>query len=221
MARLLLKLGTITTFALMLALALLRPAPQQQIGEASRIFYFHIPVAWLVVVAYSANLINAIKYLAGRNRYDDWRSAWSAQLCTMFAALATISGSLFAKVTWGVYWNWSEPRMLSIFILLIIYGAYLSLRGALSDPDRKATLSAVYALVAFPTVPFFVFVFPRISQSLHPADTVVDSSLKLQMGGEVLGTFLVSLLAFTLLYLWMFTLGNRLGRLRLSRGGED
>ncbi len=199
----------------------LAPVPQPANGEASRIVYYHVPMAWLAAVAYTVNMIYAIRYLRRREGYDDWRSSWSAQLGLVFAILATISGSVFAKVTWGAYWNWSEPRMLSIFILLLIYGAYFSLRTAVADPERRATLSGVYSLFAFPTMVFLIFVFPRIvPQSLHPSDTVVNEEWASNLGSTVMGIFFVSLFCFTAIYFWLFSLGNRLHRLRARQEME-
>ncbi len=193
------------------------PPPQQQIGEASRIFYYHIPVAWLTVVAYAVNLVCSIRYLKTKAEIDDYRALWAAEIGTMFCVLATLSGSLFAKVTWGVYWNWSEPRMLSIFVLLMIYGAYLAIRAAIPAPDRRASLGAVYSIFAFPTVPFFIFIMPRMMASLHPSDSIVDQNLKISMGGSVLPIFLISLAVFTVIFFWLYGLGVRLHRAKMAR----
>ena len=220
MIRMLLQIGLFLLLAAVIVFSFTTAAPQQQIGEASRIFYYHIPVAWLTVVAYAVNLIYAVRYLKTKAEIDDYRALWSAEIGTMFCILATISGSLFAKVTWGVYWNWAEPRMLSIFILLLIYGAYLSLRAAIPSPERKGTMSSVYSILAFPTVPFFIFVMPRIMASLHPSDSVIDKNLHFTMGGGVLPIFLVSLFCFTVIYFWMFGLGIRLHKLQLTRAEE-
>lgn len=192
------------------------PAPQQQIGQASRIFYYHIPMAWLTVVAYAVSLIFSIKFLRTKRELDDYRALWAAEIGTMFCVLATISGSLFAKVTWGVYWNWSEPRMLSIFLLLLIYGAYLALRAAIPNPERRGILGAVYSIFAFPTVPFFIFVMPRIMPSLHPTNSVVNQNLKFTMGLEVRLIFFVSLFCFTVIFFWIYFLGVKLHRLKLE-----
>jgi heme exporter protein C len=217
MGRLVLQIGLFLLLTAVIVFSFITPPPQQLIGQPSRIFYYHIPMAWLTVMAYAVNLIYSIRYLKRRNLYDDFRASWSAEIGTLFCVLATLSGSLFAKVTWGVYWNWGEPRMLSIFVLLLIYGAYLSLRAAVAAPDRKAAISSVYAILAFPTVPFFIFVVPRITQSLHPASSVINKNLKIQMGGEVLPIFLVSLFCFSVIYFWIFTLGNRFYRARAAR----
>jgi heme exporter protein C len=212
-----LQIGLFIILSGVIYFSFITPAPQQIIGEPSRIFYYHIPMAWLTVVAYLVNLVFAIRFLKTRTELDDYRSLWAAELGTMFCVLATISGSLFAKVTWGVYWTWSEPRMLSIFILLLIYGAYLSLRAAIPTPERKGIISGAYAIFAFPTVPFFIFIMPRMMQSLHPADSVVDKNLHFTMGSTVLPIFLTSLFCFTVLFFWLYGMGIRLHKVQLSR----
>jgi heme exporter protein C len=86
----------------------------------------------------------------------------------LFSILATATGSIFAKVVWGSFWNW-DPRETSILILLLIYGAYFALRSAIDDAERREQLAAVYALLAFVTVPLLIFVVPRLAESsLHP-----------------------------------------------------
>ncbi|MCC6962862.1 MAG: cytochrome c biogenesis protein CcsA [candidate division Zixibacteria bacterium] len=217
MVRQVLQIGLFIVTAMVIWFSFTTPAPQQQIGDASRIFYYHIPVAWLTVVAYAVNLIFSIRYLKTRTEIDDFRALWAAEIGTMFCVLATISGSLFAKVTWGVYWNWSEPRMLSIFVLLMIYGAYLAIRAAIPSLDRRATLGAVYAIFAFPTVPFFIFIMPRMMASLHPSDSVIDANLKISMGGSVLPIFLISLAVFTVIFFWLYGLGVRLHKVQTAR----
>lgn len=217
MVRQVLQIALFVILALVIWFSFSTPAPQQQIGEASRIFYYHIPVAWLTVIAYAINLIYSIRFLKTKTELDDFRALWAAEIGTMFCVLATISGSLFAKVTWGIYWNWSEPRMLSIFVLLMIYGAYLALRSATSSPERRGTMAAVYSIFAFPTVPFFIFIMPRMLASLHPSDSVLDSNMKFQMAGSVGWIFFVSLGAFTALFFWLYGLGIRLHRVKIFR----
>jgi heme exporter protein C len=181
------------------------PAPQQQIGEASRIFYYHIPQAWICVIAFAMAAYYAIKYLRKRNSLDDDLSADAARLGLLFCVLATVTGAIFAKVTWGAFWNW-DPRQTSIFVLLLIYGAYFALRSAVEDPDRRAALSSAYAIFAFVTVPFLVFVLPRMVPSLHPTDSVINKDLKFTMGPQVRAIFFSSLAAFTVIFIWIFSI---------------
>jgi len=143
------------------------------IGESSRIVFFHVPMAWVAVLAFLVSCVTSVMYLRRRDPRDDIRASVSAGLGLLFAVLATTTGAVFAKIMWGAYWNW-DPRQTSITILLLIYAAYFALRGAIDDPERRASLAAVYAILAFVTVPFLVFVVPRIYWSLHP-DTIINT----------------------------------------------
>lgn len=187
----------------------LMPPPQKELGDISRIFFFHVPVAWVTVLAFLVAMINSVLYLSKKNPVYDIQAAVSSQVGFLFAILATISGAIFAKNAWGSFWNW-DPRETSVFILLLIYGAYLALRSALEAEDRKANLSAVYSILAFITVPFLVFVVPRVFQSLHPTDTIVNSQIKFQMPPLLLLIFLGSLLGFSLLFFWIYNLEVKL-----------
>ncbi len=185
------------------------PAPQQIIGEASRIFYFHIPQAWVAVVAYIVSMVASIRYLTTGNIANDDRARVAAALGLLFSILAMITGSIFAKVTWHSFWNW-DPRETSILILLLIYGAYFALRTAVIGDERRARLAAVYAIFAFLTVPFLIFVVPRVLPSLHPADSVIDASGRFTMSWQTAVVFFPSLVAFTGLFAWIYTIRLRI-----------
>jgi heme exporter protein C len=190
----------------------LLPPPQSQLGEVSRVFFFHVPVAWVAVLAFLTAFVHSILYLRRKDLIHDIKACAAARLGLLFAVLATVSGSIFAKSTWGSFWNW-DPRETSILILLLIYGAYFALRSAVEPEERKAALSGVYAILAFLTVPFLVFVVPRVYQSLHPTDSVIGINLQIQMPPAVLATFFASLLGFTLLFVWIFKLESKIIRM--------
>ena len=204
----------------MIVASFLTPAPQGQIGEASRIFYYHIPQAWVCVLAFAMSMIFSIRYLKNRSAVDDDRAVAAASLGFVFCILATVTGATFAKVTWGSFWNW-DPRETSIFILLLIYAAYFALRNALDDEDKRAALSAVYAIFAFVTVPFLIFVVPRMMPSLHPEDSIVSADMKFTMGPVIGSIFGVSLALFTGLYLWTLSLALRIRRLERADLEEE
>jgi heme exporter protein C len=203
----------------------LTPAPQQQIGEASRIFYFHVPQAWISVVAFAMSMVYSVRYLRSRAQgsphmqFDD-QAMISAGLGFVFCVLATLTGSMFGKVAWGSFWNW-DPRETSIFVLLLIYAAYFALRNAVEDEEKRASLASVYAIFAFVTVPFLVFVLPRVTPSLHPEASIVDSNLEIQMTTPVATVFFSSLAVFTVLYVWIFSLARRTFRLVRAREEAD
>jgi heme exporter protein C len=189
--------------------AFLYAPPATGLGQASRVVYFHIPVAWVTVLAFLISMVYSVQYLRKRRTRDDLRAASAAGLGFVFAVLATVTGSIFARITWGSFWNW-DPRETSIFILLLIYAAYFALRSAVEDEDRRGRLSAVYAIVAFVTVPFLVFVVPRVYFSLHP-DPIISASGKLEMSASMVQVFLASLAGFTGLFAWLYRLTVRIG----------
>src|SRR5512140_2066074 len=180
-----------------------RPA-ENFIGESSRIVFFHVPMSWIATLAFLLSAISSALYLKRRRIEDDEAAAAAARLGFLFSVLATITGSIFAKVMWNSYWNW-DPRETSIVLLLLVYGAYLGLRGAVEEPERRATLSASYALIAFITVPFLMFAVPRMYASLHP-DTVINARGKVEMSSDIKLVFFSSMATFTALFAWLYSM---------------
>ena len=172
--------------------------PAEGLGYLVRIAFFHIPVAWIAVLAFLMSAFWAFKYLSTRQLIFDKKSFVSAVLGLGFCLLATISGAVFAKLTWGEYWNW-DPRQTTIFILLLIYGAYISLRISIEKKEDKARISAVYALLSAVTVPFLVFIIPRFYFSLHP-DHVLNKTATLNIEPIMLYVLLAATGACTLLF---------------------
>lgn len=201
------------------AAAFLWPEPAQGfLGESSRIVFFHVPCAWTASLAFLVAAGYSAAYLARRNpRHDDVAVA-AVRLGVLFAVIALVTGSLFARIMWGSYWNW-DPRESSFLLLLFLYGAYLFLRAAIEDPERQARLSAAYALFAAVLMPFLVFVAPRVTQSLHP-QTVINPQGKILMDTPTKAVFFGLLVGFSALFLWMLSLEARTSRLeRLIRSG--
>jgi heme exporter protein C len=181
------------------------------VGESSRIVFFHVPCSWVATLAFLLAAIHSALYLKRRRIEDDDAAAGAARLGFLFCILATITGSIFARVMWNAYWNW-DPRETSIVLLLLIYGAYLGLRAAVEEPERRATLSSAYALVAFITVPFLMFAVPRMYASLHP-DTVINARGKVEMSSDIKTVFFSSLVAHTALFFWIYGLDRKVSRI--------
>src|SRR5437762_2504408 len=193
------------------------------LGPTTRVLYFHIPAAWVTVVALGWSMLHSILYLRTRNLEHDHHAAAAAEIGILFCVVATVSGSLWAKAMWGSYWNW-DPRETSIFFLLLIYGAYLALRSAIDQEERRARLAAVYSAVAFVAVPFLMFVVPRIYFSLHP-DPIINARGKIDMDPRIRVVFFALLIGFTALFFWMLSLRVRVARLErrglAARGGAS
>jgi heme exporter protein C len=179
------------------------------------VLYFHIPAAWITVVALAWSMVHSLLYLRrGRMEHDDHAAA-AAELGLLFCIVATVSGSMWAKAVWHSYWNW-DPRETSIFFLLLIYGAYLALRSSIENEERRARLSAVYSMIAFVTVPFLIFIVPRLYFSLHP-DTIINPRGKIEMDPSIRTSFFAMLIGFTGLFYWVLNLKVRVLRLERRR----
>jgi heme exporter protein C len=199
--------------------------------EKAKIIFFHVPTAWLTVLAYFVAMYYGIQYLRKKDIYDDMKSVSSATLGLVFCVLATVTGSVWAKFNWGSFWHW-DPRETSIFILLLIYGAYFALRSALDSEEKRARLSAIYSIIAFLTTPFFIFIMPRLMIGLHPGSLELDPAtgqvkasanpvIKFQMAANMRVVFFLSLFAFTILFFWLWNLAHRILKLEYISQKEN
>jgi heme exporter protein C len=197
--------------AVTMVIALLRAPLVPVLEETTRVLYFHIPAAWLTVVALGWSMISSVIYLVRRDLRADDHAAAAAELGLLFCIGATVSGALWAKAMWGAYWNW-DPRETSIFFVLLIYTAYLALRGSIEGEEKRARLSAIYSVAAFVAVPFLIFVVPRMYATLHP-DPIINDRGKVDMDPMIRWCFLSMLVGFTGLYVWLQSLRVRVSRL--------
>jgi heme exporter protein C len=192
--------------------AFLWPAPAEGfIGESSRIVFFHVPCAWTSALAFLVAAAYSAAYLLRRNPRHDDVAVGAIRLGLLFAVLALLTGSLFAKIMWGAYWNW-DPRESSFLLLIFLYAACLFLRAAVEDPERRARMSAAYALFAAVLMPFLFFVAPRLTASLHP-QTVINPQGKILMDGPTKAVFFGAMIGFSGLFFWMLSLDARASRL--------
>ena len=180
--------------------------PAEGLGNYVRIAFFHIPTAWVAVVAFFGAAYWGARYLKTRELHYDAKSARSVILGLIFTLMATVSGAVFSKLTWGAYWNW-DPRQTTIFVLLLIYAAYVTLRMTMRDERARASSSAVYALFSFIAVPFLVFILPRMFFSLHPSP-VLNETGRIDMDAVMLGTLVLALIDMTLIYIWLMKRGK-------------
>jgi heme exporter protein C len=195
--------------------------PVPGLGPTTAILFFHVPPAWVAVIAWLQSLVWSVLYLRRGDLRLDRRAAVHAELGMVFCAVTMVTGAIWARGTWGVYWNW-DPRQTSVLMLLLIYIAYLGLRGTVADPVRRARSAAAYAIFAFATVPFLMFVVPRVFPSLHPSPLIGP-----RMGGGLEPAarmvFMAAVTGFTGLYAWIYRVRYRIQTLaeELPAKGED
>jgi heme exporter protein C len=203
---------------LVITAAFLYAPPAMGLGNLARIIVFHVPLAWVGVLAYFVSMLNSIYYLKHGLLVYDQKAAVNAQIGFIFTVLATVTGAIFARYTWGMYWNW-DPRQTSIFVLLLIYGAYFALRSAVEDEDKRARLASVFSIFAFIAVPFLVFIIPRVYATLHP-DPLISFESGFQMDAKMFQVFIASLVGFTAIYIWITDLSYRYLQIKSQVEGE-
>ena len=176
------------------------PTEAEQLAQ--RIFYFHVAAGWVGYLAFGVTALAGILYLLKRQRRFDNLAVSSAEIGVVFTAANLVSGSFWARPTWGTWWSWDDPRLTLAAIVLLVYIAYLMLRNAIDDPERRARLSSIYGIVGFLSVPLS-FISVRIWRTIHPAVIGTTSETAqggFDMSGNMVVVLLFSIFTFSLLY---------------------
>ena len=171
--------------------------------QTGRILFFHVPVAIVSFVAFIVAAFWSIRYLVKRDLAADRAAAAAVGAGVLFCVLAIVSGAVWAQVQWGAAWTW-DPRQTTILLALFFYGAYLTLRDTIEDPEARARLSAAYGALGAIVAPFLFFVLPRMVESkLHNAPGST------RMGSDILLVFLASIAGHVALFFWIHNLRRR------------
>jgi heme exporter protein C len=184
-------------FALMIAalyMVFVYVPTEKHTGIVQRIFYFHVPIAWVSFLAFFITFIFSILYLWKRETKWDAIACASAEIGVAFTTLVLITGPIWAKPVWGIWWTW-DARLTTSLVLWLIYVAYLLVRSFAVEPARGARFSAVIGIVGFIDVPI-VFVAVNLWRTQHPTTIIFEGGLTPPM----LMTLLVCIVAFTVLY---------------------
>ncbi len=215
---------TLTVFTVIAAVLVLFSAYMALVGApdavgltedntfAQRIIYFHVPSAWLSMLAFGVTMVASIGYLVTSKRMWDSLAVSSAELGLVFTLAATASGSIWAKPAWNVWWTW-DPRLTTYTIMFLLFVAYFMLRSAMEDPARRARFSSVYAIFAFLSVPI-TFMSIRWWRTIHPV--LIDPNEGFGLGPGMMTAFFISLFSFTVLYVVLL-----MHRYRLERTKEQ
>ena len=140
---------------------------EQSMGLVQKIFYLHLPLAWWALFSFFVVFVASLAYLWKRGLFWDQVAQAAAETGLLLAGLALLTGSIWARHSWGVWWTW-DPRLTTTLVMFFVYAAYLALRGLEMPQERKATVCAIIGVVAFLDVPL-VFVSARLWRSIHPA----------------------------------------------------
>ena len=198
-------------------------APLFQYPEYARIFFWHFPCPMMLLVFLLLGAYFSLRQfvrlspkpspetdLAEKRKWDI-RAESALELGLVYGVLTMISGMLFALVQWGALWQW-DPRQTSYLIALLFYSAYFGLRMAIPDPERRAANSAAYILAAVLPLVFLIVVFPRLVDSFHPSNTIMDGQLK----GQYAYVTIAVLVLVSILSAWLYQLRVKAGLMEME-----
>ncbi len=188
---------------------------ERTMGVVQRIFYVHVPSAWVAFLAFGIVALTSLGYLWLRDDRLDAIALSAAELGTVFTTIVLVTGPLWGKIAWGAWWVW-EPRLTLTLLLWLIYVGYFMLRGAAENPERGKRFAAVLGIIGAANIPL-IHVSVNWFRSQHP-EAVVLRPEGPRADPAIVQTLLVSLLAFTLLFFALLLM--RYGAERLSRRVE-
>jgi heme exporter protein C len=178
------------------ALALLWAPKDADQGPSQRIFYLHVPIALTAYAAFGWGAWKALRLLwTGDQRYD-LESYTAVHMGTIFGTLTLVTGSIWARTSWGIWWSWGERQLVLFLILFLFYAAYFMLRFSLPDGPGRARISAVYALFGVVLIPISFLAIRLAENFIHPVVFTRDGP---QMSGDMFLTFCVCLAGTLLL----------------------
>jgi heme exporter protein C len=166
-------------------------------GFIQKIFYVHVPIAIVTLIAYVVGAVFAALHLRTRDRRWDLRSYVTIHIALIFNVLGLLTGAIWAKASWGHWWVWDEPTLVSYLIVFLLFATYQPLRFSIEDPERQARYASVFALMAGAFVPLNFIAVRAASAYVHPRVLATSEG---GMPGEMAFTFLIAIVAMSLLF---------------------
>jgi heme exporter protein C len=187
-------------------------------GVIQKIFYVHVPMAIVALLGFVAGGVMGLKYLRSGDRRWDLRSYVAIHLSLILAVGVLVTGSIWAHGSWGTWWTWDEPMLVSFLIVFLLYATYQPLRFSIEDPERQARYASVFAIIAGAFVPLNFAAVRMADSYIHPRTLGTTTG---GMPGEMMLTFLVALAGMGLLFvtLWKYEMAAKhaRGQLRALR----
>jgi heme exporter protein C len=171
--------------------------------ESVRLLYVHVPTIWIAYLAFTVTAVTSGVYLFSKKKSLGWDrlAGASAEVGTVFVAVTLVTGALWGRLTWGVFWQW-DARLTTTALLFVTYVGYLAVRRLDGTHQQRAKRSAVIGLIAVVEIPL-VHWSVRLWRSLHQEATVLRTDGNVKMDGLMLFSLFVGVVAFSLLYLWL------------------
>lgn len=180
--------------------------------ESIRNVYFHVPMWFSMILMYLISVVYSIKYLGSGKTNHDLIAVESVNTGVIFCFLGLITGMLWANITWGEPWP-NDPKLNGSAISTLMYLAYLVLRNSIDEEQKRAKISAVYNIFAFPVMIVLLFILPRMTDSLHPGNGGNPGFASYDMDDNMKMVFRPAVLGWMLMGAWIMTLRYRIRKL--------
>lgn len=193
---------------------------QNILYESIRNLNFHVTMWMVTMILLLFSVIYSIAFLGTEKRVFDWRASFLVETAMLFTTLGIITGSIWAKNTWGAYWV-NDPKLNGAVVGALVYVAYLILRSSIKEDDKRGRLSAVYNIFAFVIYIVFIQVLPRFTDSLHPGNGGNPAFSSYDLDSTLRALFYPAIIGFTLVGAWITQLKLRLKRIEFELSDED
>lgn len=180
--------------------------------ETIRNLFYHVPMWFGMNILMIVSVIYAIRYLKNGQEKDDFASVEFANVAVLFGILGALTGSFWARFTWGQFWP-NDAKLNGAGIGLLIYLAYLILRSGIEEPNKRARVSAVYNVFAFPVFVVLIWILPRLNDSLHPGNGGNPGFSSYDIDQNMRMVFYPAVAGWTLMGVWYASLKIRLRKI--------
>jgi heme exporter protein C len=178
------------------------------LNETIRNLYFHVPMWFAMIVLFSISVVYSIISLSSKKEIDDIRAVEAVNAGIIFGILGLVTGAVWAKFTWGQFWSF-DPKQNFAAISILLYFAYLVLRNAIDEEQKRAKIAAIYNIFAFPMMVVLLFVLPRLQSSLHPGNGGNPGFNSYDLDSRMRMVFYPACLGWILIGYWIYTIRFR------------
>lgn len=186
------------------------------LNETIRNLYFHVTMWFAMIFILAISLWNSIRFLSDFNLKYDTAAYESAKVGTFLGILGILTGSLWARFTWGGWWA-DDPKLNGAAITLLFYFAYFILRSSLDDQQKKARLSAIYNIFSYVMLIVFVMILPRMTDSLHPGNGGNPGFNTYDLDNNMKMVFYPAVIGWCLFAYWLMNIGIRIKKLNIAQ----
>lgn len=205
------KISSVLLILYTLVWGLLNAVPRLDIlNETIRNVYYHVPVWFAMLFMMALSLIQSLRHLQSGSLLHDAKAANAAVVGLFFSIPGLLTGSLWARFTWGTWWTFQDPKLNGVAISILIYLAYFILRLSVDDEQKRARISAVYNVFAFVMMNVFIMILPRLTDSLHPGNGGNPAFGKYDLDDNMRLVFYPAVIGWVLFSYWMYEIKNRL-----------